>query len=823
MIDKFKWYLAVHFAILGFLAACLVSLGSGSLNLPLLIGTVAIISLVLTDWLGWFKLHRYLGYVGMILGAGLALSDFLASETTRLNSIAAMLVYAEIVLYLQEKNQRIFEQLGVFILLELVVAALITNNILFGLLLIPVLAISLSTLILFTHYTALLNEGRNPIKRRLNLEYLFDIFLNRNPDKKNDPSKLIALTPVTSPEWSKQLRYSSWLVQATPLAFSVLVFALLFFYLLPRTNAGSYNVPSLSKPVVGFSERMDLNQFGNVLTSNQLVMRVSFRDMKTKEPYELQQAPYLRGVVLEDYFSNRGRTGTWMQRREVSHVPLRDLPAENSVNPAYRERGDWVAVRFSLEKTLSPSLFCVAPTCAISAQGFRPHFIPEDWRIHSQDLIGDPASRKIGYTIGTGQFRNGLEHALVPEATHFFNNNYAQRINYSGLTPSRMIALTRIELQMFPGLIALRDRILKQNPDDTKTTVGSALAMESFFSSGTEYQYTLDLTAPRDSQLDAVEDFIVNHKKGHCQYFASALALILRSRGTPARIVVGFRPNEYNELGHFFTVRQNDAHSWVEAYFSREQLLESKLFAPEDVNSGGWLRLDPTPPSEESNSGGVLRRRRTTPDFFQEMWSRNVLELNQLQQGSTIYGSLGQNGNNPYANSVEWLKTLFTSAQASEMDDSQTEVAEWFSLPVAAWIIGLGSVIAVVWWTFFSQIKKFMPTLSPLRPTHDRLPAALQFYERCLRILARLGFRRLPNQTPAEVTQQASIWLATERHLPQAGTWLQQLTDTYYRLRFGMQGTNDSAGANHTSVEQLADDFQKATKDLKPNRHKPLK
>ena len=82
------------------------------------------------------------------------------------------------------------------------------------------------------------------------------------------------------------------------------------------------------------------------------------------------------------------------------------------------------------------------------------------------------------------------------------------------------------------------------------------------------YGYTLDLRRVEDG--DPVADFLFNMREGHCEYFASAMVLMLRSRRVPARLVNGFQMGEYNEAADVYTVRQSDAHSWVEAYFPRQ-------------------------------------------------------------------------------------------------------------------------------------------------------------------------------------------------------------------------------------------------------------
>src|SRR5213079_3163916 len=81
---------------------------------------------------------------------------------------------------------------------------------------------------------------------------------------------------------------------------------------------------------------------------------------------------------------------------------------------------------------------------------------------------------------------------------------------------------------------------------------------------------------------DPLADFLFNVKVGHCEYFATAMAVMLRTRGIGSRVVNGFLPGEYNQAAGAFTVRQSDAHSWVEVYFPQ---------------ADSWITFDPTPPA----------------------------------------------------------------------------------------------------------------------------------------------------------------------------------------------------------------------------------
>jgi transglutaminase-like putative cysteine protease len=76
-----------------------------------------------------------------------------------------------------------------------------------------------------------------------------------------------------------------------------------------------------------------------------------------------------------------------------------------------------------------------------------------------------------------------------------------------------------------------------------------------------------------------LDDFVTGRAGGHCEYFATALAVMLRCEGIPCRLVTGYRSEEWDEAGEVLTVRARHAHAWVE------------VLDPE----AGWMTLDPSP------------------------------------------------------------------------------------------------------------------------------------------------------------------------------------------------------------------------------------
>ena len=93
--------------------------------------------------------------------------------------------------------------------------------------------------------------------------------------------------------------------------------------------------------------------------------------------------------------------------------------------------------------------------------------------------------------------------------------------------------------------------------------------------------YSYDLSTPSGTASDPLDHFLFHSRRGHCEYFSTAMAVMLRLMNVPSRNVTGFVGGTYNRFGDYYSVRQGDAHSWVEAY----------------IDGVGWTRFDPTPPS----------------------------------------------------------------------------------------------------------------------------------------------------------------------------------------------------------------------------------
>ncbi len=121
-----------------------------------------------------------------------------------------------------------------------------------------------------------------------------------------------------------------------------------------------------------------------------------------------------------------------------------------------------------------------------------------------------------------------------------------------------------------------------------------------------DFRYTLE--TPVIKGRDPLSRFLFVDKKGYCEYFASAMAVMLRSTGIPARVVTGFQSGYFNPVSGLNVIRASDAHAWVEGWF------------PEH----GWVTFDPTP-STLANDSGVLSRVNMYLDAADSIWQQWVL------------------------------------------------------------------------------------------------------------------------------------------------------------------------------------------------------
>lgn len=155
------------------------------------------------------------------------------------------------------------------------------------------------------------------------------------------------------------------------------------------------------------------------------------------------------------------------------------------------------------------------------------------------------------------------------------------------------------------------------------TRIDRVRAIERYLS--TELRYTLDLP---DTRAEAtVEGFLFRRRAGHCEYFSTAMVMMLRSIGIPSRNVTGFLGGEWNDYGGYLAVTGNDAHSWVEAWFP----------------GLGWVPFEPTPPARDAYMGDGAGGRWSLSLWFgaaEHRWYKWVVDYN-LEKQLGVFSRVG--------------------------------------------------------------------------------------------------------------------------------------------------------------------------------------
>jgi transglutaminase-like putative cysteine protease len=255
------------------------------------------------------------------------------------------------------------------------------------------------------------------------------------------------------------------------------------------------------KPQVGFSDRMDLGALDGLLDSPKRVLRV-------QGPH----VDYLRGVALDTY-----RAGRWM-RSEVSEL-------ETQVN-----------------FDAAPGSLGAVEINSIGA-GSKQLFVP----LSARQIVSTPPT-----LIVDGQGALEQEQRRGPW-TLLFETGTRDVARPAAPTNTDM----ELPLRLAPYLLALARQWTIGEP----TAEGRLAAIEKHLR--TEYAYSREFKRPK--RIDPLLDFLYRSKRGHCEYFASALALLGRAAGVPSRVVMGYRVGERSPFGYYL-VRERNAHAWVEAF-----------------------------------------------------------------------------------------------------------------------------------------------------------------------------------------------------------------------------------------------------------------
>jgi hypothetical protein len=529
-------------------------------------------------------------------------------------------------------------------------------------------------------------------------------------------------------------------VTSAAIAFGSLAVGAVIFLLLPRFTGGYMSGLNLQPTLIsGFSDDVELGEIGQIKKSSEVVMRIT-----VDGGLDAARGVHWRGIALTSFDGRR-----WYNGPHDPSTVMAGSDAWFHLNPGEvtkRRPGRSIQYRVLLEPIASTALFFVS-----QAESVRGKFGGEaDSNFMRRSyLLEDP----------TGSVFNPYHNfsRMEYEARSVVPAPPAAALRATGMDYSESMRETYLQLpKLDPRIPELAKQIMVRadNPYD------KALAMENYLRA--HYGYTLDLSGTPPP--DPLAYFLFDKRAGHCEYFASAMTVMLRSAGIPARIVNGFLTGEYNDVGGDFIVRASDAHSWVEVFFP----------------TYGWLTFDPTPAAEEVAPGTFAQFARYW-DWFQLQWNEWIINYDFMHQVT-----LAQNLQRVSRDWTEQIRKKFADLRRAATD--QLEAWQARALHTAAFLptsFAIISALCIFVVLLQPKIRERLMTLWHLRvATASAMTphlATIQYNE-MLRLLSRRGIRKSPGQTPLEFASSLPDGNLAEP--------VHELTTMYHEARFGGQASD---------------------------------
>jgi transglutaminase-like putative cysteine protease len=508
---------------------------------------------------------------------------------------------------------------------------------------------------------------------------------------------------------------------APVLMLMIMAGSFLIFFMLPRISSRYLSAYTPTSDVsTGFTDRIQLGRIGQIQQSSAVVMHIEIQN-DTRGVYDLKW----RGIALSNFNGSE-----WSN----SDDQIRLQPASDG---SYR-----------LAPLLKPH--GAAP---LTGRSIHYHVLMEPLGTNVFFLAEKPQSlqgnfRQVTMDGGGAVYDLDTDHPI----TRYDADSQLGEVDSDDLRLSPNTAPAGMEkyLELQPPPDGRIPKLAEEITTKAPSNYDKAVALEQYLS--THFGYTLEL--PHSPSKDPVANFLFERKKGHCEYFASSMAVMLRSLHIPSRIITGFRGGEFNDLTGQYIVRASDAHSWVEAYFP----------------GSGWISFDPTP---AGNAPAGWSRMQLYIDAAASFWREWIINYDVGHQ-RTLGRDAATNSRHFFDDARRWIRR-----QHRALLNAARRAQEHFGNFPARWLGGLVAFSAGL--ILLLNLRRLIRGLRAhrLRAHPERAPreSAALWYDRMVGRLARLGWRKSPSQTPLDFVaaiQETSLQKRVAR-----------FTQAYESARFG--------------------------------------
>ncbi|NNK05852.1 MAG: DUF3488 domain-containing protein [Deltaproteobacteria bacterium] len=511
----------------------------------------------------------------------------------------------------------------------------------------------------------------------------------------------------------------------TLLAVPLFVLTAAMFFAFPRVGFGFLsNFGVRTQSVAGFGDDVELGGFGTIRDDPTVVMRVKPKEQAVPPPRSLDLR--LRGTSFDRYSEGRWSrspiAGEELHRLQDAYIVFRppkpgDREYEIILDPMDE------AVLFLPEGTVSMQL---PATVRAGRNRYR-----RIMRSPGLDLrYGGRVQGPLTYKAFAKPKPNGFPEDI----------------------PKRLL---RRYLEVPSGYERV-ESLARQVVSGVSNPYAQAQFIERHLRGGGNYRYTLD--QPDTEGRDPLQVFLFEAKAGHCEYFSTAMAIMMRSLGLPARNVTGFLGADYNPYGAYYAVRNGHAHSWVEVFID-----------------GRWVTFDPTPASGQvfAAPSGLAVKMRQVIDAMRVRWAEYVVEYNIRDQAKALRGL------------AAWYRSLRGNRGAKPFgaEGHSSGKSEFGAIPFRPdwrWFVAVMSIfgVAVLWVRWRRKRRRQTRAGRQLDPNRDR---AVRLYLSLESSLRSAGQARPPDVTPIEHAEEL------DRSGFAAADEVREVTDAYLAARFGVE------------------------------------
>lgn len=593
---------------------------------------------------------------------------------------------------------RDYTQIYVLSFLMLTIGTILNNDITY--------AITFVFYVIFITWTLTLFHLRREIEGTYLMRHSEDL----NEAEKVDISKILQ---------SRRLVRGSYLGAISIIALFIFASSSIIFFLFPRIGFGLFFQRKRVGPrISGFSNKVNLGSFGKIRLNRAVVMRIELPNAKKVSP---MLDHYWRGGSYDLYDGKSWKRSLRYNKlsrfyRPDEHHLAKIRPSDrNKVikQVVYQEPMD-VPILFGIDRVYKFSIPTNIPTRV-------RHMVP---RVKI-DMYSDRMTYSNLMAAGSSIRYNVWS---VP--------NDRRPLSFRKVIFDKKIK--KIFLQLPESLDKRIPALARDITRGETSTYGKIRAVQTYLQNN--YKYSLQRSAPVGTPM---ADFLFRQKKGHCEYFSSAMAILLRTLDIPTRQVTGFYTARWNSYGKYYVVRQSDAHSWVEVFMPK----------------GDWKRFDPTPSAPSLSQKRWWSFIEEYYDSLRLAWYKWIIEYDLENQ----------------LNALKQLRS--TMARASQKFEGFSLSDWWKETKANPWVqLGLGGAlflfIGFIGWWLNVRRRSYPKTAKAV------YHLATQLYMQALKLMDRKGIVRNDSETPSEFVTRVH-----EEH-PHLSESLALMTEHYLELRY---------------------------------------